>query len=99
VNDGHALRAAQISRRLDANSLRIELTASRLPNYGFNGVLQGLRSRAVWTWRDDRCEPKHRTLGATLDWSYRLLPDRERRASDAADDLKAYQAERNVCAL
>ncbi|WP_245286743.1 AAA family ATPase [Bradyrhizobium sp. ARR65] len=79
VDDAHALAAAEICRRLDGNPLAIELAASRLITYGFKGLLDSLRGRAVLSWPGRRHEPRHRTLEATLDWSFRLLPDVERR--------------------
>ncbi|OAF10221.1 hypothetical protein AYJ54_11085 [Bradyrhizobium centrolobii] len=79
VDDANALAAAEICRRLDGNPLAIELAASRLVTYGFRGLLEGLRGRAVLTWPGRRHEPRHRSLEATLDWSFRLLSDVERR--------------------
>ena len=79
LDDHHALAVSEICRRLDGNPLAIELAASRLVTYGFNGLLDGLRSPAVLSWPGRRHEPRHRTLEATLDWSFRLLSDVERR--------------------
>jgi predicted ATPase/DNA-binding winged helix-turn-helix (wHTH) protein len=71
--------AAEICRRLDGNPLGIELAGRRLMEYGFDGVLDGVRNGAVLTWQDQRQEPRHRTLAAMLDWSFRLLSELERR--------------------
>jgi predicted ATPase/DNA-binding winged helix-turn-helix (wHTH) protein len=79
LNDHHAPAVAEICRRLDGNPLAIELAASRLVIYGFNGLLDGLRSPAVLSWPGRRHEPRHRTLEATLDWSFRLLSEVEQR--------------------
>ncbi|MBR0816620.1 winged helix-turn-helix domain-containing protein [Bradyrhizobium liaoningense] len=79
VEDAHAVALAKICRRLDGNPLAIELAASRLITYGFKGLLDGLRGRAVLQWPGRRHESRHRTLEATLDWSFRLLSDVERR--------------------
>jgi predicted ATPase/DNA-binding winged helix-turn-helix (wHTH) protein len=79
LDDDRARAAAEICRRLDGNPLAIELACSRLATYGFKGLLEGLRGGAVLTWRGRRHEPRHRTLEATLDWSFRLLSDVERR--------------------
>ena len=79
VDDAHALTVAEICRRLDGNPLAIELAASRLVTYGFRGLLEGLRGRAILSWPGRRHDPRHRTLEATLDWSFRLLSEVERR--------------------
>ncbi|KGT80342.1 hypothetical protein MA20_06885 [Bradyrhizobium japonicum] len=79
VDDAHAPAVAEICRRLDGNPLAIELAASRLITYGFKGLLEGLRDRGVLHWPGGRRESRHRTLEATLDWSFRLLSDVERR--------------------
>ena len=79
LDDDDARVVAEICRRLDGNPLAIELAGSRLISYGFKGLLAGLRGRAVLSWRGRRHQPRHRTLEATLDWSFRLLSDVERR--------------------
>jgi predicted ATPase/DNA-binding winged helix-turn-helix (wHTH) protein len=79
LDDDGARSAAEICRRLDGNPLAIELAGSRLVTYGFKGLLAWLRGRAVLSWPGRRHEPRHRTLEATLDWSFRLLSDVERR--------------------
>lgn len=79
LDDDHARTVAEICHRLDGNPLAIALAGSRLITYGFKGLLEGLRGRAVLSWPGRRHETRHRTLEATLDWSFRLLSDVERR--------------------
>ena len=79
LQDGHADAVAEICRRLDGNPLAIELAGSRLITYGFSGLLEGLGAGAILGWPGRRHDPRHRTLEATLDWSFRLLSDVERR--------------------
>jgi predicted ATPase/DNA-binding winged helix-turn-helix (wHTH) protein len=79
VDDAHAPTVAEICRRLDGNPLAIELAASRLVTYGFKGLLEGLRGRAILHWPGRRHDSRHRTLEATLDWSFQLLSEVERR--------------------
>jgi predicted ATPase len=79
LQDGHAAAVAEICRRLDGNPLAIELAGSRLITYGFSGLLEGLGAGAILGWPGRRHDPRHRTLEATLDWSFRLLSDVERR--------------------
>ena len=50
------------------------------PRLGFEQVAAGLRDRfALLTGGRRTALPRHRTLRATLDWSYELLPEAERR--------------------
>ena len=79
VNERNAAVIAQICVRLDGIPLAIELAASRL---------QGLTPAEIAAHLDDRfsllvggqrtAQPRHRTLRATLDWSYDLLSEPER---------------------
>jgi predicted ATPase/DNA-binding winged helix-turn-helix (wHTH) protein len=67
-----------ICRRLDGIPLAIELAAARAVALGLEG-LAALDDRiGVLTggWRT--ALPRHQTLRATLDWSFDLLPERER---------------------
>ena len=77
--DKDASAVAAICRQLDGIPLAIELAGSRVITYGFSGLLEVLRGRSILTWPGRRHEPRHRTLEATLDWSFQLLSDGERR--------------------
>jgi predicted ATPase/DNA-binding winged helix-turn-helix (wHTH) protein len=79
LEDGHAAAVSEICRQLDGNPLAIELAGSRLITYGFSGLLESLGGSAILAWPGRRHDPRHRTLAATLDWSYRLLSEVERR--------------------
>lgn len=79
LQDSHAKPVAEICRQLDGNPLAIELAGSRLITYGFAGLLEGLGGGAVLAWPGRRHDPRHRTLETTLDWSFGLLSDVERR--------------------
>ncbi|PWT72715.1 MAG: hypothetical protein C5B46_06405 [Proteobacteria bacterium] len=78
--DNHAGRTiSAICRRLDGIPLAIELAAARAEGLGLEALAARLEDRIeVLTggWRT--ALPRHRTLRATLDWSYELLPDTER---------------------
>ena len=68
-----------ICRRLDGIPLAIELAAARAATLGVAGVLSRLDDRfALLTGGRRNALPKHRTLRATLDWSYDLLSAVER---------------------
>src|SRR6516164_2675828 len=71
---------AAICRHLDGIPLAIEFAAARAATLGIEEVAAGLTDRfALLTSGRRMTLPRHRTLRATLDWSYNLLPDPERR--------------------
>ena len=76
LGDADAPAVAEICRRLDGLALAIELAATRLDTFGVSGLLKQLDDRfRVLIGRRGGPE-RHRTLTATLDWSYGLLsPD------------------------
>jgi predicted ATPase/DNA-binding winged helix-turn-helix (wHTH) protein len=70
---------AAICRQLDGIPLAIEFAAARAATLGIEQVAAGLRDRFALLKSARRTAlPRHRTLRATLDWSYELLPDGER---------------------
>ena len=70
---------AAICRHLDGIPLAIEFAAARAASLGIEQVAARLRDRfALLTSGRRTALPRHRTLRATLDWSYELLPDAER---------------------
>jgi predicted ATPase/DNA-binding winged helix-turn-helix (wHTH) protein len=76
----HLRAMAAICRRLDGIPLAIEFAAARAATLGLQGVANRLDDRfAVLTGGRRTALPRHQTLRATLDWSYDLLPERERR--------------------
>jgi predicted ATPase/DNA-binding winged helix-turn-helix (wHTH) protein len=73
-------KVAAICRRLDGIPLAIELAAARATTLGVDHVLAHLDERFKLLTEGRRtAQPKHKTLRATLDWSYELLPEREQR--------------------
>jgi predicted ATPase/DNA-binding winged helix-turn-helix (wHTH) protein len=73
LNDDDASVIAQICRRLDGIALALELAACRVGVYGIQGTAS-LLDKQFRLWRGRRTSlPRHQTLSATLDWSYRLL--------------------------
>ena len=76
--DDDAPIVADICRRLDGIALAIEIAASRVDTFGIAGLAAGLNDRFQLLMHGRRTAlPRHRTLGATLDWSYEQLPDIE----------------------
>ena len=71
---------AKICRRLDGIPLAIELAATRAATLGVRQVASRLNDRfGLLTSGRRTALPRHRTLRATLDWSYELLPEDEQR--------------------
>jgi len=69
-----------ICRRLDGIPLAIEFAAARAAMLGVQQVATGLDDRFALLNRGRRTAlPRHRTLRATLDWSYELLSEAEQR--------------------
>lgn len=79
LTDAEAPLVADICRRLDGIALAIEIAASRVDVFGVAGLAARLNDRFQLLMQGRRTAlPRHRTLGATLDWSYSLLPEVER---------------------
>jgi predicted ATPase/DNA-binding winged helix-turn-helix (wHTH) protein len=71
--------AAAICRRLDGIPLAIEFAAARVATLGLQQTADLLSDRfSLLTAGRRMALPRHRTLRATLDWSYELLPESER---------------------
>ncbi len=71
---------ASICRQLDGIPLAIEFAAARAATLGIQQVAGRLDDRfALLTGGRRTALPRHQTLRATLDWSYDLLPQAERR--------------------
>jgi predicted ATPase len=75
LNDSDAPIVSDICRKLDGIALAIELAAGRVDALGVRGVADHLDSRFRLLKGGRRTAlSRHQTLGATLDWSYGLLP-------------------------
>lgn len=74
LGDSEALIVASLCRRLDGLALAIELAASRVGTYGIQGTADLLDDGAKLLLQGRRSAlPRHQTLQAMLDWSFRLL--------------------------
>jgi predicted ATPase len=79
LTDADAPIVADICSKLDGIALAIELAAARIDTFGVRGVATHLDDRFQLLSRGRRTAlPRQRTLRATLDWSYQLLPESER---------------------
>ncbi|WP_180903438.1 ATP-binding protein [Martelella soudanensis] len=80
LTDSDAPIVSDICRRTDGIALAIELAASRAGTYGIRGIANLLASNIELRLAGLRnVVPRHRTLEAMLDWSFRLLGDCEQR--------------------
>ena len=81
VADGDDLAlVADVVRRLDGMPLAIELAAGRLSGFSLHDLHDRLdRALDLLTGGRPRADARHRTLRATVEWSYALLePDEQR---------------------
>lgn len=77
-SDGDVATVSAICRHLDGIPLAIEFAAARAATLGVDQVLSRLDDRfSILTSGRRTALPRHRTLRATLDWSYRLLSEEE----------------------
>src|SRR6266446_504491 len=79
LTDEEAPLVAEMCRKLDGLPLAIELAAGQVAVLGIKNTVARLVSRLELLNLSHRTAvPRHRTLKATLDWSYNLLSDAER---------------------
>jgi predicted ATPase/DNA-binding winged helix-turn-helix (wHTH) protein len=79
LDDGGAAAVAAICRRLDGIPLAIEFAAARTAALGLSALAAHLLQAFDLLSAGRRTSlARHRTLRATLDWSYNLLPENER---------------------
>jgi predicted ATPase/DNA-binding CsgD family transcriptional regulator/DNA-binding XRE family transcriptional regulator len=81
---------AQLAARLDGMPLAIELAAARVEALGVAGLLDRIDDRfALLTGGDRVAADRQRSLAATVEWSYRLLNEKERRVFRAVSVFPA----------
>jgi predicted ATPase/DNA-binding SARP family transcriptional activator/DNA-binding CsgD family transcriptional regulator len=79
LNQQNAGAVADICRRLDGIPLAIELAAARVTVLAVEQIAERLEdSLKLLTAGGRTAPPRHRTLRATLEWSYDLLSEQER---------------------
>ena len=78
LHDADAPVVASICRRLDGMPLAIEFAAARVGELGLREIATRLDDRFNTLTQGRRTAlPRHKTLAATLEWSYQLLPREE----------------------
>ncbi|PRY05994.1 winged helix-turn-helix domain-containing protein [Paraburkholderia sp. BL25I1N1] len=79
LDEGNVDAICHICRSLDGLPLAIELAASQVHILGAAGLLSALDERLDVLTRGHRTAiPRHKTLRATLDWSYDTLSEEDR---------------------
>jgi predicted ATPase/DNA-binding CsgD family transcriptional regulator len=78
LTEENAPAVADLCARLDGMPLAIELAASRVRMLSVGQILERLDDRFRLLRGHRTAVPRHRTLGATIDWSYELLSEREK---------------------
>ena len=80
LNDGNAAAVTEICRRVDGLPLAIELAAARCGLLSATEIAERLETALAAPGAGARDAPaRQQTLGATIDWSYDLLSDTEKR--------------------
>src|SRR6266853_377354 len=101
-NEDNADVIARIRRRLDGIPLAIELAAARVVVLSLRQIEARLQDRfRLLTGGARRAVARQRTLEATVDWSYQLLPEVERRLLSRLSVFPAawtIEAAEHVCA-
>jgi predicted ATPase/DNA-binding winged helix-turn-helix (wHTH) protein len=99
-SDHQAQLVARICGRLDGLPLAIELAASQAHVFGFDMLAQMLDDRFSLAWPGRRtAPPRHQTLGAMFDWSYRLLTEDEKRLFRSLSAFSADFSLEAACAI
>jgi predicted ATPase/DNA-binding winged helix-turn-helix (wHTH) protein len=79
IDEADVPTIAAICRRLDGIALALELVAGRVDSFGIRGIAGLLDGDLALHLSGKRTSiPRHRTLSATIDWSYKLLTENER---------------------
>ncbi len=80
IGDRDAAIIADICRKLDGNALAIELVAGQVPKYGLEETSNLLDGKLALLMKGRRTAiPRHQTLKATVEWSYQLLDEAQKR--------------------
>jgi predicted ATPase/DNA-binding CsgD family transcriptional regulator len=78
LTEDNAPAVADLCARLDGMPLAIELAASRVRMLSVGQILDRLDDRFRLLRGNRTAVPRHRTLGATIDWSHELLSEQEK---------------------
>ena len=102
LTDKNAAAVAQVCHRLDGIPLAIELAAVRVKVLPVEQILTRLQDRfALLTGGSRTALPRQQTLRATVDWSYDLLSEQERKLLNRVSVFAggfSLEAAESVCA-
>ena len=90
----------ELCRRLDELPLALELAAARTVVFGPRQLLDRLGARLDLLKAGRDADPRQLTLRATIDWSYDLLDEEEKRAFRALSVFRGgstYEAAEEIC--
>jgi predicted ATPase/DNA-binding CsgD family transcriptional regulator len=78
LDDDSLALAGRLVARLDGMPLAIELAAARVEVLGLSQLLERIEDRfLLLTSKDQTLAPRHRSLSATVEWSYQSLSQTE----------------------
>lgn len=81
VSNANAHAMARIAKRLDGIPLALEIAASRVRSFTPQQIHGRLCQDLAWLdLENPGAVPRHKTLRATIDWSFRLLSEKEKSA-------------------
>jgi predicted ATPase/DNA-binding winged helix-turn-helix (wHTH) protein len=99
LSDANATIVAEICRRVDGLALAIEHVALRVDTHEVGGVLDFIDARSHMLDRQGGGLERHRTIDATIDWSYRLLSEGERAVMRRLSTFTAPFTLESACAV
>ena len=88
LTEENAREVVEVCRKLEGIPLAIELMTARLSPLAMEQIAARLNhSLRLLTTGTRTADPRHRTLRATLEWSYELLDERERKVFERSRSL------------
>ena len=91
LTDADAAVVARICRRLDGLALAIDVAATHVQTFGLSQIASYLETGSWLFWRGRRTAlPRHRTIAATIDWSFDLLSEAEQAALQGLSVFKGF---------
>lgn len=100
LDDGNLADAIDVCRKLDGLPLALELAAAWVPALGLRGLLARLGDGlAILHHGNAQAAARHRSLWATLEWSYALLPPQEQKLLRVSATLPCWFSLEQLMAL
>ena len=101
LSDEDAIHASRICRELDGLPLAIEFAAAWAGTLGIVEIAAALddRMQLLAARNEGAAEARHRTIRSTLDWSYQLLSETEKRTLKIVANFPAGFDMKSACAV